>query len=139
MPLIRSVFPPSVTTSRVWPDEMQRRSAVSAFSDVSTVTTAGIGVMTWRASCSCRWKTPESIPASPGSSAPPCALCAISSFSSSAFWASSNSARGSVRSRRRIQFDSAVQEPDRTGCITTKKNWRPPAVRRAIGSACTIA
>ena len=34
------------------------------------MTTAGIGVITWRASCSCRWKTPVSIPASPGSSVP---------------------------------------------------------------------
>ena len=43
---------------------MQRRSAVSTVSGAFTVTTAGIGVITWRASCSCRWKTPDSIPAS---------------------------------------------------------------------------
>ena len=30
------------------------------------MTIAGAGVMIWRASCSCRWKTPVSIPASPG-------------------------------------------------------------------------
>ena len=46
MPLIRSVLPSSVTTSRVWPESMQRRSATSAVSDTSTVTTAGIGVIT---------------------------------------------------------------------------------------------
>ena len=71
MPRTRSWFSSSVTTSRVWPEEMQRRSAVSTSSETSTVTTAGIGVITWRASCSCRWKTPASIPASPGSSWPP--------------------------------------------------------------------
>ena len=138
MPLIRSVLPFSVTTSRVCPDEMQRRSAVSTFSAVSTVTTAGIGVITWRASCSCRWKTPDSMPASPGSSAPPCALCAIRSFSSSAFEASSNSARGSVRSKRRIQFDTLFRSRI-AGRISTKKNCSRRAVLRAIGSGCTIA
>jgi hypothetical protein len=30
----------------VWPEDTQRRSAVSTFSEVSTVTTAGAGVMT---------------------------------------------------------------------------------------------
>ena len=71
VPLTRSWFSSSVTSRRVWPEEMQRRSAVSTSSEMSTVTTAGIGVITWRASCSCRWKTPVSIPASPGSSLPP--------------------------------------------------------------------
>ena len=61
MPLTRSWFSSSVTTSRVWPDETQRRSAVSTFSDRSTVTIAGAGVITWRACCSCRWKTPVSM------------------------------------------------------------------------------
>ena len=71
MPLTRSSLWSSVTTMRVCPDEMQRRSAVSTSSETSTVITAGAGVMTWRASCSWRWKTPVSIPASPGSSLPP--------------------------------------------------------------------
>ncbi len=53
-PRMRSVLPSSVTTRRVWPESTQRRSASSALSDTSTVTTAGIGVMTWRACCSCR-------------------------------------------------------------------------------------
>ena len=71
MPFTRSGLSSSVTTTRVWPEAMQRRSAVSTFSETSTVMTAGAGVMTWRACCSCRWKTPVSIPASPGSSLPP--------------------------------------------------------------------
>ena len=44
----------STTTSRVWPEETQRRSASSTVSSAFTVTTAGIGVITSRASCSCR-------------------------------------------------------------------------------------
>ena len=71
MPLTRSRFSSSVTTSRVWPEDTQRRSAVSTSSEVSTVITAGAGVITWRACCSCRWKTPVSIPASLASSLPP--------------------------------------------------------------------
>ena len=91
----------SVTTIRVWPEEMQRRRAVSTSSETSTVTTAGIGVMTWRASCSCSSKTPESIPASPGSRCPPWSDCVMSSFSSSEEPASSLTASGSTpRSRR---------------------------------------
>ena len=61
MPLTRSWFSSSVTTSREWPVETHRRSASLTVCDRSTVTTAGIGVITWRASCSCRWKTPVSI------------------------------------------------------------------------------
>jgi len=70
-PRIRSVLSSSVTTSRVCPELTHRRRAVSTFSERSTVTTAGAGVMTCRACCSCRWKTPVSMPASPGSSLPP--------------------------------------------------------------------
>ena len=51
--------------------------------ETSTVTTAGIGVITWRASCSCRWKTPVSMPASPRSMCPPAWDSAISRLSSS--------------------------------------------------------
>ena len=108
MPLIRSVLSSSVTTSRVCPESTARRSAVSTFSDRSTVTTAGIGVITWRACCSCRWKTPESIPASPGSSFPPRVLRAMIIFRSSEELTSSNSARGSTPTRRRIQFDAVL-------------------------------
>ena len=46
MPRMRSVLPSSVTTRRVWPESTQRRSASPAPSELSMVTTAGIGVMT---------------------------------------------------------------------------------------------
>ena len=86
---------------------MQRRSAVSTFSDTSTVTTAGAGVMTWRACCSCRWKTPVSIPASPGSSLPPVIDCWISILISSGV---SPSSKLSVRipSSRRMPLEVAL-------------------------------
>ena len=67
MPRTRSGFSSSVTSRRVCPVSTQRRSAVSTSSPTSTVTTAGMGVITCRASCSCSSKTPESMPASPGS------------------------------------------------------------------------
>ena len=51
-PLTRSALWSSVTSRRVWPVEIARRSAVPTSSDMSTVTTAGIGVMTCRACCS---------------------------------------------------------------------------------------
>ena len=92
MPRTRSRLSSSVTTSRVWPEEMQRRSAVSTSSDRSTVTTAGIGVITWRASCSCRWKTPLSMPASPASSLPPARAWPIRMRSSSGVAPSSDAA-----------------------------------------------
>ena len=118
MPRTRSWFSSSVTTSRVWPEETQRRSAVSTFSERSTVTTAGAGVMTWRASCSCRWKTPVSIPASPGSRLPPVSDCAMSTLSSSGVPPSSNlplvrmpiSAQHPVR-RAVEQRDERVEDP----------------------------
>ena len=109
MPRTRSWFSSSVTSRRVWPEEMQRRSAVSTSSETSTVTTAGIGVITWRASCSCRWKTPESIPASPGSSLPPVRACAISARSSSGVAPSSAICVGvDAEAARRIQFDASL-------------------------------
>ena len=72
------------------------------------VTTAGIGVITWRACCSCRWKTPESMPASPGSILPPCALRAISSLRSSEDEISSNSAFGSTPTTRSIALEAEL-------------------------------
>ena len=111
-----------------------RRSAVSTFSDMSTVTTAGIGVITWRACCSCRWKTPDSIPASPGSSFPPRELRAMSSFRSSADETSSNSARGSTPTSRRIAFEADVQRPDQRAERDAEPLQRPgDAQRRALG------
>ncbi len=71
IPRTRSGLSSSITTMRVCPEETQRRRAVSTVSEASTVTTAGIGVITSRTCCSWKWKTPESIPASPGSSSPP--------------------------------------------------------------------
>ena len=137
MPRMRSVFPSSVTTSRVCPESTIRRSAVSTSSDTSTVTTAGIGVITWRACCSCRWKTPESIPASPGSSLPPWALWAISSLRSSEELASSNSARGSTPTSRSIAFDAELSSQIRNQRLRLKSS-SGRAVRRTVASACTI-
>ena len=101
------------------------------------MTTAGIGVITWRACCSWRWKTPESILPSPGSILPPCALWAISSFRSSELLASSNSARGSTPMTRRIAFD-AVLSNQMNGDSTFLKSSSGPAVRRTVASALTI-
>ncbi len=135
---MRSVFSFSVTTRRVCPESTQRRSAVSALSEASTVTTAGIGVITWRACCSCRWKTPESIPASPGSILPPCALRAIRSFRSSDEETSSNSALASTPTSRRIALD-AVFRSQISGLRATRNQCSGRATRRAVPSACTIA
>ena len=137
MPLTRSWFSSSVTTSRVCPDETQRRSAVSTSSRVSTVTTAGIGVITCRASCSCRWKTPESIPPSPASRSPPVEDSAISRLSSSGPASSSAICSGRMRSSRRIAFEVALR--------ATMKGRKPienPCSGRAmpgVRSALTIA
>ena len=68
MPRTRSGLSSSITSSRVWPELMQRRSAASTVSSLFTVTSAGVGVITCRACCSCRWNTPSSMSASPGSS-----------------------------------------------------------------------
>ena len=137
MPRIRSVLPSSVTTSLVWPESTIRRSAVSTFSETSTVTTAGIGVITWRACCSCRWKTPESILPSPGSILPPWALCAISSFRSSELLASSNSARGSTPMRRRMALEAELSDQI-NGDSARLKSSSGRAVRRTVASALTI-
>ena len=107
IPLTRSGFSSSITTRRVWPEVTQRRSAVSTVSEASTVTTAGIGVITSRASCSCRWKTPPSIPASPGSRVPPIFELSMICFRSSAVWCSSMSV-GSTPKRRTIALEIAL-------------------------------
>ncbi len=135
---MRSVLPSSVTTSRVWPESTARRSAVSIVSETSTVTTAGIGVITWRASCSCRWKTPESIPASPGSSFPPRLLRAMISLRSSAEETSSNSARGSTPTTRSSALE-AVLSAQISGLSPTRNHCSGRATRSAVPSACTIA
>ena len=68
------------------------------------MTTAGIGVITSRASCSCRWKTPPSMPASPGSRRPRWAPRGDDQPQLLAVWCSSRSRRG----RRRRRADDAV-------------------------------
>ena len=138
MPRTRSRFSSSVTTRRVWPVETARRSAVSTSSDRSTVTTAGIGVITWRASCSCRWKTPCSIPASPGSSLPPTRAWAMSTRSSSGLPPSSNSALGLTPSARSIPLDARLS-PEMNGRIALLNQMSGRATRSATGSALTIA
>ena len=80
--------------------------------DVSTVITAGAGVITWRACCSCRWKTPVSIPASFGSSLPPVSDSWISTRSSSGVSPSSSWPEVRTPSRRRIPFDAAFSARD---------------------------
>ena len=128
MPRMRSVFSSSVTTRRVWPDCTQRFSAVSTFSDTSTVTTAGIGVITLRASCSCRWKTPRSITASPGSSVPPEALRAIRNLRSSEVVISSPSPSARMPNGLRIRR-AAADSTIETGLKTTLENCSSRAER----------
>ena len=75
---------------------------------MSTVTTAGIGVITCRASCSCRWKTPREHPALAGVRAPPVEDSAISRLSSSGPASSSAICSGRTPSSRRIAFEVAL-------------------------------
>ena len=117
---------------------MQRRIAVSTSSETSTVTTAGIGVMTCRASCSWRWKTPCSMPASPGSSVPPLWAWAIRKRSSSGLWPSANSASGLTRTSRRMAFDAPFNT-EMNGRMAMLNQSSGRATRRAIVSALTIA
>ena len=138
MPLTRSWFSSSVTTSRVWPEETQRRSAVSTFSDRSTVTIAGAGVMIWRASCSCRWKTPVSMPASPGSSLPPVSDCWISTLSSSGVSPSSRLPAVRTPITRRIALETALSSA-MNGWKMRVKRWSGRATSRAAYSAFWIA
>ena len=137
MPLTRSGLSSSITTRRVWPEVTQRRSAVSTVSEASTVTTAGIGVITSRASCSCRWKTPPSIPASPGSSVPPIFELSMICFRSSAVWCSSMSV-GSTPKRRTIELEIALS-PIVTGAVAARNQLSGRETRRAVRSAWLIA
>src|SRR5215211_2023463 len=109
MPRTWSRFASSVITSRVWPESMQRLDAVSASSEMSTLTTLGAGFITWRACCSWSSKTPESIPASPVCSWPRSSDPAISSLRSSGVPPSSNSAEGSTWNSLRIAVRGAIQ------------------------------
>ena len=136
IPLTRSWLSSSVTTRREWPVGTQRRSAASTVSETSTVTTAGIGVITWRASCSCRWKTPVSMLASPTSSWPPVVDWAMSRLSSSGV-PPSGSASGSVPSIRSIDSDAEFSTM-MNGWNRIRKNCIGRAIRRARPSACWI-
>jgi len=120
------------------PEEMQRRSAVSTFSETSTVTTAGNGVITWRASCSCRWKTPWSIPASPASRWPPVWAWAMRKRSSSGLEPSSSSACASMRMSRSSVFAAPLRSAMK-GRIAVLNQSSGRATMRATRSALTIA
>ncbi len=137
IPLTRSGLSSSITTSRVWPELTQRRSAASTVSEASTVTTAGIGVITSRASCSCRWKTPPSIPASPGSSVPPILELSMICFRSSEVWRSSRSF-GLTPKRRTIALENALSAIV-TGAVATRNQFSGRETRRAVRSALAIA
>ena len=102
------------------------------------MTTAGMGVITWRASCSCRWKTPVSIPASPGSSTPPARAWEISSLSSSGVVSSAPIVSGSTPSSRRIRLAIAVSTTE-NGLKRTRQSSSGRATRRATPSAWPIA
>ena len=78
--------------------------------------------MTWRACCSCRWKTPDSMPASPASILPPWALRTISSLRSSEEETSSNSALASTPSTRSMALD-AVFNSQISGLKATRNQW----------------
>ena len=141
-PRTRSAFPSSITSNRVWPEETQRRSALSAFSDASTVTTAGIGVITSRAACSWRWKTPDSIPASPGSSWPAnrdwdrdwSSMIALRSSEVGA----SLSSRGLTPNSRTIAFEMPVR-PRTIGAVAARNQLSGAARNRAVGSGLVMA
>ena len=137
-PLTRSGLWSSVTGRRVWPVEMQRRIAVPTSSEMSTVTTAGIGVMTWRACCSCRWKTPVSIPASPGSRWPPACAWAMIARTSSGVEPSSKSWSPLMPSGRSSALEALLSRW-MNGRMTLLKRSSGRAHQRATRSALTIA
>ncbi len=113
---------------------MQRWSATWTVSAMSTVTTAGIGVITLRACCSCRWKTPESITASPGSSVPPLTLRAIRNLRSSEVVVSSPSPATRTPNGRRISSARALRSL-LNGLNRRVKNSSGLEKRRATPSA----
>ena len=137
MPRTRSGLPSSTTSSRLWPEVQQSSSASVTLAEASTVTTAGIGVITSRASCSCRWKTPRSITASPGSRSPPTADWEMISFRSSEVCFSSMSA-GRIPNRRRIALETLVSAQV-NGAVTVRNRSSGRARRRALPSARVIA
>ena len=104
---------------------------------VSTVTTAGIGVMTCRASCSWRWKTPSSIPDSPGSSWPPARAWPMSIRSSSGVAPSVMAASGLIRPARSSPF-AAPLSAEMNGFITVVNAFSGRATKIAVRSALTI-
>jgi hypothetical protein len=122
----------------VWPEDTQRRIAVSTSSDRSTVTTAGAGVITWRACCSCRWKTPLSMPASPGSSLPPTTDSWMSTRSSSGDSPSLSCPEVRTPISRRIAFDAPLSSA-MNGLKTFEKTSSGRATRRATPSDLWIA
>ena len=96
--------------------------------------TAGAGVITWRACWACRWKTPVSIPASPGSSWPPVIDSAMMRRISSGLPPSCARLVGSMPISRRIRSETPLR--------TTMKGWKRTldhcsgrAARRAMFSA----
>ena len=110
----------SITTRRVWPELTHLRSASSTVSSEFTVTTAGIGVITSRASCSWRWKTPPSITASPGSRLPPLADVWMISLRSSEVCFSPRSL-GSTPSSRAIAFETPLRAIVNGALITSNR------------------
>jgi hypothetical protein len=135
--LTRSGFSSSITTRRVWPEVTQRRSAASTDSEASTVTTAGIGVITSRASCSWRWKTPPSMPASPGSRCPPIRELSMICFRSSEVWCSSRSV-GSTPKRRTMPFETQLRAFV-IGVVASANQPSGREIRRAVRSGLEIA
>ena len=102
------------------------------------MTTAGIGVMTSRASCSWRWKTPPSITASPGSSLPRTADCEISTWRSSEVGCCSSSCPGLTPKRRATPLD--IQVSATVNGALARRNQRSGAARhRAVLSGLEIA
>ena len=99
--------------------------------------TAGIGVITSRASCSCRWKTPPSMPASPGSRVPPIRELSMICFRSSEVWCVSRSL-GLTPKRRTIPFETQLS-PIVTGAVETRNQFSGRETRRATRSALAIA
>jgi hypothetical protein len=137
MPRTLSGFESSTTTSRVWPELTHLRSASSTASSEFTVTTAGIGVITSRASCSWRWKTPPSITASPGSRLPPFAELWMISLRSAEVCFSDRSC-GLTPNRRTTVFETKLR-PIVNGALATSNQCSGRASTRAARSAFVIA
>src|SRR5262245_34391349 len=133
MPLTRSWFPSSTTSRRLCPELTQSCRASLTVELLSAATTAGVGVITSRASCSCRWKTPRSIPASPGSRSPPTAEEEISIFRSSDVVVSSRSCR-LIPNRRRIEFEIQVRATVKGSVAVRNHSSGRDSVRAALSA-----